>query len=261
MNIDFHSHVKLAKSLPVNEKYLQWMFEECKKTSLDSICLTEHFNTKAFQDLYELIYDNSEKDGDCLIFNGLKIFPGMEVDILEGAHILVLGKFEDIIDLNEKLEDHKTKETFLTFDDLMDLLEPYDLIIGGAHPFRSNGAIPSLTKDQLEKLDFIDLNGKDTALEGKKNIEKIEAFARKISKPILCGSDTHQAFQYEAVYNEFENDVNTFEDLREEIENGRYKLKISATIEDQVKSATLLKKALKAIHALGGDYIDVLTNN
>lgn len=261
MNIDFHTHGKLAKALPVNEKYLKWMFDECKETSLDAICLTEHFNTKAFKDLYKLVYNNSEKDGDCLIFNGLKIFPGMEVDILEGAHILVLGKFEDIIDLNEKLEAHKTKESFLPFDDLMALLEPYDLIIGGAHPFRSNGAIPRMTKDQLEKLDFIDLNGKDTALEGEDNIEKIKAFAKNISKPILCGSDTHQAFQYEVVYNEFENTVNNFKDLRKEIENGRYKLKISATIKDQVKAANLLKKALKTIHALGGDYIDVLTNS
>lgn len=260
MNIDFHTHGKLAKALPFNEKYPEWMFEECKSTDLDAICLTEHFNTKSFKDFYNFVYKNSEKDGDCLIFNGLKIFPGMEIDILEGAHILVLGKFEDIMEINEKLEHNKTKETFLIFDDLMKLLDNYDLIIGAAHPFRSNGAIPTLRKEQLEKFDFVDLNGKDTALEGEKNIELIKDFASAISRPILCGSDTHQAFQYGSVYNEFENDVTTFFNLREEIKNERYKIKISDTIKEKVKSATLLKMALKKIHALGGNYIEILIN-
>jgi len=258
MNIDFHTHGKLAKALPFDKRYPEWMFEECKNTDLDAICLTEHFNTTSFEEFYKYVYDNSDKDGDCLIFNGLKIFPGMEVDIIEGAHIIVLGKFADIMEINLKLENYKSKETFHGFDKLMDILDDYDLIIGAAHPFRSNGAIPRLSKKQLQKFDFVDLNGKDVALKGSKNIEMIEEFASSISRPILCGSDTHQAFQYASVYNEFEKDINTFSDLKEEIIKARYKTIISDTIKEQVKSATFLKKALKKIHALGGDYVEVL---
>lgn len=261
MNIDFHTHGKLAKALPFDPKYPNWMFEECKNTALDAICLTEHFNTTSFEEFYQYVYDNSQKEGDCLIFNGLKIFPGMEVDIIEGAHIIVLGKFDDIMEINQKLEDYKSKETFHGFDKLMELLDNYDLIIGAAHPFRSNGAIPRLSKEQLQKFDFVDLNGKDVALMGEENIKRIEEFANSISRPILCGSDTHQSFQYATVYNDFEEDINTFSKLKEEINNARYEIKISDTIEEQVKSATLLKKALKKIHALGGDYVEVLMTN
>ena len=258
MNIDFHTHGKLAKGFPFDEKYPIWMFEECKNTALDAICLTEHFNTTSFEEFYNFVYENSEKDGDCLIFNGLKIFPGMEVDILERAHILVLGKFADIMEINRKLEKNKEKTTFLNFDNLMNLLDDYDVMIGAAHPFRSNGAIPKLSKEQLVNFDFIDLNGKDTALQGEKNIEIIKEFASSISKPILAGSDTHQALQYASVYNQFENDINTFSALKEEIKNNRYQIIISDTIEEKIKSATLLKKALKKINALGGDYLEIL---
>ena len=40
---------------------------------------------------------------------------------------------------------------------------------------------------------------------------------------------------------------------------GNYEIVVSPNAAFQVKTATLLKKALKEIYALGGDYVSILT--
>ena len=47
--------------------------------------------------------------------------------------------------------------------------------------------------------------------------------------------------------------------LREEMEAGRYEIQLSDTAAAQVRTACLLKRSLKEIHALGGDYVSILT--
>ncbi len=40
---------------------------------------------------------------------------------------------------------------------------------------------------------------------------------------------------------------------------GRYEIQLSHTAAAQVRTACLLKRSLKEIHALGGDYVSILT--
>ncbi len=161
MYIDFHTHGKLAKKLPFSKEYTHWLFAEAKRAGLDAICLTEHFNTFGFDDVYQYIAKHSDKDGDTFIFDGLRIFSGMETDIQEGGHILSIGPVEEILDLNHQLERHKQKNSFMKFEELMNLFEKYSIIVGAAHPFREGSHIPKLPMEQLSRLDFFDLNGKD----------------------------------------------------------------------------------------------------
>lgn len=260
MKIDFHTHGKLAKKLPFSKEYTDWLFGEAKVSGLDALCLTEHFNTLGFHDVYEYIASNYERDGDTFIANGVRIFPGMEVDIKERGHILVLGKMEDILELNTALEPFKEKESFMEFKELIALLRTKEVLIGAAHPFREGSNIPTLSIEQLEKFDFIDCNGKDMAIDGEMNLDKIKEFSKQLEKPFVAGSDTHQSFQYGCIYNEFDNSVNTIEELKEEIELGNYEMKVSDHIAFQVKTASVLKRALKSIHQNGGDYVSVLIN-
>ena len=46
----------------------------------------------------------------------------------------------------------------------------------------------------------------------------------------------------------------------EEMKKGNYEIVISPNASFQVKTAGILKKALKEIHNLGGDYVSVLVN-
>ena len=161
MYIDFHTHGKLAKKLPFSTVYTDWLFSEAKNAGLDALCLTEHFNTLQFEDLYRYVLASGDRQGDAIILkNGLKVFPGMETDIAEGGHILSVGPAEAILELNARLKPHMEKERFLPFSRLMDLFDEYPVIVGGGHPFREGGHIPQLPENELRRLHFLDLNGR-----------------------------------------------------------------------------------------------------
>ena len=88
--------------------------------------------------------------------------------------------------------------------------------------------------------------------------EKMRALSRKLDRPLGAGSDTHQSFQYGCVWNEFRQTVHTVQDLAAEITNGAYEIRMSDSLAFKVESAGILKRALKEIDALGGDYVSVL---
>ena len=74
---------------------------------------------------------------------------------------------------------------------------------------------------------------------------------------MVSGSDTHQAVQYGCVTTVFERDVDTVPALYGEMTAGRYAIDLSDTAAFQVRTACLLKRSLKEIHALGGDYVAI----
>ena len=260
MYIDFHTHGKLAKKLPFSTKYTDWLMGEAMCAKLDAICLTEHFNTLQFDELYGYLMKVCKREGDSLITReGLRIFAGMETDIAEGGHILTIGTPENILELNARLEPYKEKGRFLPFEKLMDLFQEYPVIVGAAHPYREGGHIPELPLEQLRRLHFLDLNGKDVALDREYFEEKTGALAKILDVPMISGSDTHQAVQYGCVRTHLKDTVNRVEKLYEQIKAGNYDIVVSPYAAFQVKTAGLLKKALKEIHALGGDYVSVVT--
>ena len=260
MRIDFHTHGKLAKQLPFSTVYTDWLCAQAKSAGLDAICLTEHFNTLQFDELYRYIASVSRRVGDCLeLENGLRIFPGMETDVAECGHILSVGPLEAILELNRRLAPYKAKGSFLPFAQLMDLFDQYPVTVGCGHPFRAPGHVPEQPVEQLKRLSFLDLNGKDIALDRARTERLTDALAEKLGLPVISGSDTHQAVQYGCVTTVFERDVDTVPALYGEMTAGRYTIDLSDTAAFQVRTACLLKRSLKEIHALGGDYVAILT--
>lgn len=259
MKIDFHTHGKLAKKLPFSKEYTEWLFCEAQKSGLDALCLTEHFNTIGFGDIYKYITDSCFKDGDSWITDsGFRIFPGMETDIAEGGHTLILSSVECIMEMNRRLEPYKDKGHFLPVEKLMEMVSEYPAMIGAGHPYRTGGHIPELPREILRKFFFLDINGKDLAEDTKGTWEKMKKLAVSLGLPLIAGSDTHQAVQYGCVWNEFEQTVNRVMDLAKEIKNQAYQIRMSDTLMLRVESAGILKRALKEINALGGDYVSVL---
>ena len=117
-----------------------------------------------------------------------------------------------------------------------------------------------LSEKSLDHFDFIDLNGKDIA-EDRERTEKLTyEFARRTGKPVVAGSDTHQALQYGCIKTVFEKNFSTFSAMKEEIQKGAYSIQVHSEASFKVAAAGLLKRSLKEIDALGGDYIAVLLN-
>ena len=77
--------------------------------------------------------------------------------------------------------------------------------------------------------------------------------------PMVGGSDTHQAVQYGCVTTVLENACDTIPALYAEMRAGRYIIDLADTASFQVRTACLLKRTLKEVHALGGDYVSLLT--
>ena len=260
MRLDFHTHGKLAKRLPFSTAYTDWLFDEAKLAGLDALCLTEHFNTLGFAEVYDYIASVSKRAEDALeLENGLKVFPGMETDVAEGGHILSIGPLEAILELNRRLEPHKEKEDFLPFSQLMDLFDQYPVLVGCGHPFRAPGHVPEQPQEQLRRLRFLDLNGKDIAVDRERTERLTYGLGNSLGIPVVSGSDTHQAVQYGCVATVFERNVDTVPALYEEMLTGRYHIEISDVAAFQVRTACLLKRSLKEIHALGGDYVAIMT--
>lgn len=258
MYIDFHTHGKLAKYLPFSTAYTEWLLGEAKGAGLDAICLTEHFNTLEFDTLYRYIAEIGIRDGDSFLCDGLRVFPGMETDIAEGGHVLCIGPMEAILELNSRLTPHKRRGTFLPAQTLFRWFSEYPVIVGAAHPYRCGGHIPELPETLLEKFDFLDLNGKDIAENRLQTQMLTYTLAKELGKPVVAGSDTHQAVQYGCIRTKFECSFCTVASLYEEMCAGRYSIYIDPEAALRVKTAGLLKRALKEIDALGGDYISVL---
>ena len=118
MKLDFHTHGKLAKKLPFSEVYTQWLLQAAKKSGLDAICLTEHFNTLEFETLYDYITTYCTCDEDSYVTpEGLRIFLGLEIDIYEGGHTLVIGSKETVMTIYRQLLPFHNQENFLGIDD------------------------------------------------------------------------------------------------------------------------------------------------
>lgn len=261
MIIDFHTHGKLAKKLPFSSSYTDWLSKEASESGLDVICLTEHFNTIGFDDICMYIGSTYGKQGDCFLAENLRIFMGMEIDIAEGGHILVIGIISEIMELNHRLEQYKERTNFIPMEQLIAMVDSYEMLLGAAHPFRMGSHIPDLPDKLIERFDFIDLNGKDIAVDRLTTETKTYSFAKTHNIPVVAGSDTHQSFQYGCIKNVFEKDCFTINELGDEIKQGNYHIEIAESASFQVKTAGLLKQSLKEIHNLGGDYVSVLLSH
>ena len=87
------------------------------------------------------------------------------------------------------------------------------------------------------------------------------SLGERLHKPVVSGSDTHQAVQYGCIWTEFAENSVTLDELRRQMSSGAYQIIVSEQAAFQVKTAGILKRALKEIYALGGDYVSVLLGN
>ena len=226
--------------------YFEEMMKEAKESGLDAIAMTEHFNTDRFYDVYEYLEKNHHYEHGYYLINGLKLFPGIEVDVKEIGHILLIGDRTDIIEVRDFLEDHTDPERFIPFKELLDLAEDYELLRIGAHAFRESTPLFQHDPNQLKRLDALDLNGKDLYTYVVAHYyKKLEMFADELGLPIVAGSDTHQFLQYGCVYNDVSGTCKTVNELKQHIKEGSYQIDISPCLDIKVKSAKLVKKLLK----------------
>ncbi|MBP1976962.1 PHP-associated domain-containing protein [Cohnella thailandensis] len=251
MNIDLHTHGKLSKKTDFSLGYFLSMVREASENGLDAIALTEHFNTRRFSDLLDRLDQTFEYIGDYYSVEGLKVFTGMEVDVMETGHILLIGNRAIIRELNDELEPYKEKGSFIPFGRLLDRTDALPLLRIGAHPLRRSTPLAHHPAELLKRLDGFDLNAKDLYEEGSGMAEKVNAFAREIGLPVFAGSDSHQPLQFGSVWNRLAESCETAEELRSRLLPGTHEVEISPCLPVKVKGAQMMKELLKQSMAAG----------
>ena len=118
-----------------------------------------------------------------------------------------------------------------------------------------------LPAEELKTLDFLDLNGKDVALNRQETERKTYALAERLQIPVVSGSDTHQALQYGCIRTWMDGEPTEISGLWREMRKNRHRIEIADHAAEQVQNAALLKRTLKEVHALGGNYVSVLLNH
>ncbi|MCE4049219.1 MULTISPECIES: PHP domain-containing protein [Bacillaceae] len=250
MKIDLHTHVKISKKSEFSPDYFTTMLKEARDAGLNAIALTEHFNTQNFLDVYSYLDRHYAYIEDYYEVEGIKIFPGMEVDVKEVGHILIISNRQSIVQMFNKLQSHLEEENFISLAALIDLADSYHAVKIGGHPFRPSTPLTQHDPGQLKRLDALDLNGKDLYSIGiEENSESVYWLADKLDIPVVAGSDTHQFLQYGSVYNQLETDCSTITELKTAIQNRQYSVQISPDLHLRVRSATLAKKLLKQLLA------------
>ncbi|WP_338781537.1 PHP-associated domain-containing protein [Metabacillus sp. FJAT-52054] len=245
MKIDFHVHAKLGKKVPFSLKEFTKMMEEAKWNGLDAIALTEHFNAMDYVQIYQTLDRHYPYQSTYYDVAGIKVFPGMEVDIAEGGHILLIGSRSDIIRMTKRLERYKNKDNYMPFDQLMSFHGMENMLKIGAHPFREKNPLTALSESQLAKLDAFELNAKDAAKQGIGLRPKLERMASVHGKTVTAGSDTHHYSQIGAVYNHFNEPFHTVKQLKEKIANDEFEVRKSPFLPVKIQAAKVLKKKYK----------------
>ncbi|WP_409368899.1 PHP domain-containing protein [Lysinibacillus sp. 38-6] len=239
MKFDFHTHGKLSKKVEFSLEYFQKMVQSAQENGLAGFALTEHFNTRNFFDVYNTLDEMYPYIDNYYLVDNVKVFPGMEVDIQEVGHILIVADRIIIRAIRTMLEPYTAKGSFIPFAHLLELVAPFEQLIIGAHPYRQSTPLFDLDPVLLNKLDAFDLNGKDLYSMGiEENSHLVYQFAKTFNKPVIGGSDTHHHLQYGCIYNELEEECYTIRDLKNMIVTGRYTIHIAENLLDKVKQAT-----------------------
>lgn len=248
MNFDFHTHGKLSKKVEFSLDYFKNMVEAAKANGLDGFALTEHFNTRNFFDVYNILDEVYPYEHGYYLVDNVKVFPGMEVDIQEVGHILIVADRTTIREIRTLLDPYSSKGNFIKFAQLFELVAPFEILIMGAHPYRKSTPLYNLDPILLNKLDAFDLNGKDLYSMGiEENSHLVYQFAKKLNKPVVGGSDTHHQLQYGCILNKLKKDCNTVSDLKDVILSGDYSIHIAEELPEKVQNATEQKAIEKKI--------------
>src|SRR5699024_3257265 len=117
MNIDFHTHANLSKKINISIEDLEGKMQEAKASGLTALAITEHFNATNIIELYKALREKYTYEKDYYKIGEMKVFCGLEVDVKENGHFLVIGSRDDILAISYLLrsEEH-TSELQSRFD-------------------------------------------------------------------------------------------------------------------------------------------------
>lgn len=243
MNIDFHVHGILSKSMEFNPQLLKKEIEYGRESGLDGFILCEHFNAIYFKDIHRYLKENYKYEGDRYNIEGFSIFPGIEVSVKEKGHIVLVGNRDVILEIRALLQDNIEKENLVELKKLLNIADDYGCLKIGAHPCRKGHKLCNQPKEILSRLDAIDLNAKDIFKKGEYAAKlELRELSSRIGVNIVSGTDSHYPIQIGSIITHLQEDCSTISELRASILKNEHHIEISSTLDLRVFSAKIAKR-------------------
>lgn len=185
--IDFHVHSKLSKRLRFSLQDFEGIVTQARRTGLDAFVLTEHFQVPDFWSIYDALCQVYRyEDGVLELDDGFRILTGAELGIAEGCDLLLLGTLDRLSVFSQKLPASPVTGYKPSFAEAAREARECDLVLFGAHMFRSEKELGKLGRNHLGSLDALELNGKDFIHDA-----AVRAEAESLHLPLIGGSDAH----------------------------------------------------------------------
>src|SRR5699024_3834369 len=192
MNIDFHTHANLSKKIKISIESLEEKMKEAKASGLTALAITEHFNATNIFELYDMLQETYPYEKDYYKIDGMRVFGGIEVDVKEKGHFLVIGSRDDILNISYLLIPYHDKDSFTPVTDLIALLDDFNVLKIGAHPLRKSTPWHHHEPSVLKQFDAYDLNGNDLFTDGIDMEIRVHTISDDYNYPDVVVSDTDQ---------------------------------------------------------------------
>lgn len=242
MNIDLHFHAALSRRIGFEYEFFREKIHQAKESGLDGLMMTDHFNIGGLDQFYTFLAKEYVYNGQYFNVEGVRVFPGVEVDLLEGPHLLAGGSAEDVMALRERLRRNFREGNYCPAKEYFHKQEGLDFLNVFAHPFRVGCEIHHIDHSLFNYIHAVGLNAKDIMTFGRKIIKRIEKVAERTGTKVVAGSDAHHPLQIGTIYNEFLDEINSFHDMTNAIRMGHYHIRVDDGLEENVKEAIAAKK-------------------
>lgn len=245
MKADFHFHTCLSKAHPFEINFFQQSVSRARQEGIGAIGITDHHDTQNFEHIYATLDRHYPYNGRYYLAEGVRYYPGIEVAIREGPHLLVSAPRDDILAFYNRLGPYLLPEAFPSLEEFFAMQAGMEALNIFAHPMRLKHEIDRVPAEWLSRFDALDLNAKDLRRLGLEHRALIEQLGRDYHLPVLAGSDTHHFFMVGCVYNDFHRPFETVADLKKLIQAGDYTATVQPDLQERVEAAQAMKKAIK----------------
>jgi hypothetical protein len=250
MKMDFHVHGTISSKLEFNPTLFRQMTRHASLVGLDAIALTDHFDSCDYLEIHHFLANEYQYEGDCYLADGIKIFPGIEVEIDEGPHLLVIGGRDEIAAFYRRLDGRFEPGRYINVWEYFKKQEGLNTLSIFAHPVRPHREMDRVHPSFYSRFAGLDLNARDLYLIGDEVISQVNLLSDQSGVPVIAGSDTHHYLQLGSVVTNFTSSFNTLDELRNLIASRAYSIVIEPGLKENVGRAREMKKALVA-KALG----------
>jgi len=188
--IDTHSHPKISKHFTFDPGAVARMIRMARRSGLDGLALTEHFHARQYWSVAEHLEATFPRERGVFWSDGLALIPGAEVNIREGAHVIVLGEVVELRRLDRAFPTALSAGYEPRLREFLDVTDDFDIARIGAHMFRRTKELGKFSAVDLRRLHALEINGKDFGTE-----LMLLTQARALGLPIVGGSDAHHWLQ------------------------------------------------------------------